>query len=36
LQDQLKIEAASATPYTHPDYDKESYNTTYDALVSLV
>ena len=35
LQDQLKIEAASATPYTHPDYDKESYKTTYDALLIL-
>jgi len=35
LQDQLKIEAASAKPYTHPDYDKESYQTTYDALLVL-
>ena len=35
LQDQLKIEAASAKPYTHPDYDKESYRTTYDALLVL-
>jgi len=35
LQDQLKIEAASAKPYSHPDYDKESYKTTYDALLIL-
>ncbi|WP_455371135.1 DUF1214 domain-containing protein [Petrachloros mirabilis] len=35
LQDQLKIEAASAKPYTHPNYDKESYKTTYDALLVL-
>jgi hypothetical protein len=35
LQDQLKVEAASAKPYTHPDYDQESYKTTYDALLVL-
>ena len=35
LQDQLKIEAASAKPYTHPDYDQESYKTTYEALLVL-
>lgn len=35
LQDQLKIEAASAKPYTHPDYDPESYGITYDALLIL-
>ena len=35
LQDQLKINAASAEAYTHPDYDKESYKTTYDALIVL-
>jgi hypothetical protein len=35
LQDQLKIEAASAKPYTHPEYDKESYETTYEALLVL-
>ncbi len=35
LLDQLNIEAASAKPYTHPDYDKESYQTTYDALLVL-
>jgi len=35
LQDQLKIKAASAKAYTHPDYDKESYKTTYEALLVL-
>jgi len=35
LQDQLNIEAASAKAYTHPDYDQESYKTTYDALLVL-
>jgi hypothetical protein len=35
LQDQLKIEAASAKPYTHPNYDQASYKTTYDALLVL-
>jgi len=35
LQDRLKIKAASSKPYTHPDYDKESYKTTYDALLVL-
>ena len=35
LQDQLKIEAASAKPYTHPAYDQESYKITYDALIEL-
>ena len=35
LQDQIRIEAASARPYTHPAYDKESYKTTYDALLVL-
>lgn len=35
LQDQLRIEAASSKPYTHPDYDKESYKTTYEALLVL-
>jgi len=35
LQDQLKIEAASAKAYTHPDYDEESYRTTYEALLAL-
>jgi len=35
LQDQLKVEAASAKAYTHPDYDQESYKTTYEALLVL-
>lgn len=35
LQDQLKIEAASARPYTHPQYDAESYKATYEALLAL-
>ena len=35
LQDQLEIKAASAKPYTHPDYDQESYKTTYEALLVL-
>ena len=29
LQDQLKIEATSAKPYTHPKYDQDSYKATY-------
>jgi hypothetical protein len=35
LQDQLQIEAASAKPYTHPDYEQASYKTTDDALLVL-
>ena len=35
LQDQLKIEAASAKPYTHPEYDKDSYQATYKPLLEL-
>jgi len=35
LQDQMKIEAVSAKPYTHPNYDKESYEATYKALLEL-
>jgi hypothetical protein len=35
LQDQLKIEAASAKPYTHPKYDEDSYQATYKALLVL-
>jgi len=35
LQDQLKIEARSARPYTHPNYDQASYKTVYDALLVL-
>jgi hypothetical protein len=35
LQDQMKIEAASAKPYTHPNYDKASYEATYKPLLEL-
>ena len=35
LQDQLKIEAKSAKPYTHPAYDEVSYKATYEALLVL-
>ena len=35
LQDQLKIEAESAKPYTHPAYDEASYKVTYEALLVL-
>ena len=35
LQDQIKIEAKSAKPYTHPAYDEASYKTTYEALLVL-
>jgi hypothetical protein len=35
LQDALRVETNSATPYTHPDYDEESLNDTRDALLLL-
>lgn len=35
LQDQLKVEAVSAKPYTHPNYDEESYQATSQALLAL-
>jgi len=35
LQDQLKIDAASANPYTHPNYDQDSYQATYAPLIEL-
>ncbi len=35
LQDQLTIKAASAKPYTHPNYDPVSYKATYEALIEL-
>ena len=35
LQDQLVINAVSANPYTHPNYDKKSYKATFDALLQL-
>ncbi len=35
LQDKMKIEAASATPFVPPDYDMASYNDTYKPLLEL-
>ncbi len=35
LQDQMKIESASARPYAHPDYDHDSDQATYKALLEL-
>ncbi len=35
LQDQMKIKAVSARPYTHPNYDKVSYEATYKPLLEL-
>ena len=35
LQDEMKIEAAAATPYTHPNYDQASYQATYKSLLEL-
>jgi hypothetical protein len=35
LQNQIVIDAASSTPYSHPPYDQESYNKTLDALMEL-
>ena len=35
LQDQMKIESASARPYSHPNYDQASYEATYKALLEL-
>jgi len=35
LQDQLKIKAVSAKPYTHAMYDEQSYKITYEALLVL-
>jgi hypothetical protein len=35
LQDQMRIEAASAKPYTHPNYDQDSYEATYKPLLEL-
>ena len=35
LQDQMKIEAASAKPFVMPDYDMETYNATYKPLLEL-
>lgn len=35
LQDRFRIEAASAIPYTHPDYDEKSYNELRDLLLGV-
>lgn len=35
LQDQLAIKAASARPYSHPNYDQASYKETYGAVIEL-
>ena len=35
IQDRIEIKASSAKPYTHPNYDKESYETTFKALIEL-
>lgn len=35
LQNQLKIEAVSSKPYTHPNYEKASYDATFKALIAL-
>ncbi len=35
LQDQFRIEARSATPYTYPDDDAESFDATRNALLAL-
>jgi hypothetical protein len=35
LQDQITVKAASARPYTHPNYDQVSYEATYAALIDL-
>jgi hypothetical protein len=35
LQDKIMIKAASAKPYTHPNYDKASYESSYEALIQL-
>ena len=36
LQDQLELTAASATPFTYPDYDQSSLDATRNALLALV
>jgi hypothetical protein len=35
IQDQMKIKAASARPYIHPNYDQVSYKATYGPLIEL-
>ena len=36
LQNQLRLTAASATPFAYPDYDAKSLGATRDALLALV
>ncbi len=35
LQKLMQVEAASSKPYTHPNYDMESYEATYKPLLEL-
>jgi len=35
IQDGITIKAKSAKPYTHPEYDKASYEATYKAVLEL-
>ncbi|RSZ66118.1 DUF1214 domain-containing protein [Corynebacterium hylobatis] len=35
LQDQISLNARSATPFTYPDYDAKSFDATRDALLAL-
>jgi hypothetical protein len=35
LQDQVLLDLNSTNPYTHPDYDEESFKATKDALLAL-
>jgi hypothetical protein len=35
LQEQLKIDAKAANPYTHPNYDMESYKAIHEAVLTL-
>jgi hypothetical protein len=35
IQDGITIEAKSSKPYSHPNYDKESYEATYKPLIEL-
>jgi hypothetical protein len=35
LQDQITTNAASARPYTHPNYDQVSYKATHKSLIEL-
>jgi len=35
LQDEVTIQTVSTNPYSHPDYDEDSRQTTFDALKTL-